>query len=206
VSNLEANMDKIDKEQLLREIREKGVEISNINDLIYINKKHKDLIPILLRHLNEITDESDKQYIVRCLGVKGFTEVTKPMIDEFYKSHNISYKWAIGNTLYITFDKKSLPELLNIVLNKNHGISRQMIVYGLGRFKNEQVKSVLVNLLQDQDVVGHAIHALSQLGDPSVLKDIEPFTNYKITWIRNEAKKAIKKLSKTKRNLESPRF
>jgi HEAT repeat protein len=196
VNKFEANMDKIDKEQLLREIREKGVEISNINDLICINKKHKDLIPILLEYLNKITDESDKQYIVRCLGVKGFTEVTKPLIDEFFKSYNISYKWAIGNTLNIIFDKQYLPELLKIVLDKNHGISRQMIVYGLGRFKNEQVKSVLVNLLQDQDVVGHAIHALSQLGDPSVLNDIEPFTNYKIPWIRNEAKKAIKKLSK----------
>ena len=191
-------MEKLNKEQLLQDIRAKGVNILNVNELMEINKNDKDLIPILLRHLNEITDESDKQFIVRCLGVKGFTEVSKPLIKEFYKSGNSSYKWAIGNTLYLISDKESLSELLKIVQEKKHGISRQMIVYGLGNFKNNQVKSVLINLLKDKDVVGHAIYALSKLNDPEVIKYIEPFTNYEMTWIRNEAKQAVKKLSKIK--------
>lgn len=188
-------MGQLNKEQLLQEIRAKGVEISSIDELMKIGAKDRDLVPILLNHLSQISDESDKEFIVRCLGVKGFAEVSKPLLYEFNNSDNLLYKWAIGNTLDIISDKGILPELLEIVQNKKHGRSRQMIIYGLGKYKKEtQIKPILVSLLQDKDVAGHAIHALSQLGDPEVIKDIKPFENYDVTWIRNEAKRAVKKL------------
>lgn len=40
-----------------------------------------------------------------------------------------------------------------------------MIVDGLGAFKREDVKSVLVKLLNDDDVVGHAISGISKTGN-----------------------------------------
>ena len=189
-------MKRLDKDKLIREVREKGIEITNINDLMKINKKYRDLVPIILKHLNEVTDESDKEFLVRCLGVKGFDEAAKPLIDEFYKSNNVSYKWAIGNSLSIISSSEALPELIKIVQEKEHGIARQMIVDGLGAYKTEEVKSVLVNLLKDDEVVGHAISGIAKTGDKSLIKYIEPFTNHKISWIRNEARKAIKKLEK----------
>ncbi|PQQ66793.1 HEAT repeat domain-containing protein [Acetivibrio saccincola] len=189
-------MGRLDKEKLIQEVREKGVEITNINDLMKINMKYRDLVPILLKHLNEVTDESDKEFIVRCLGVKGFVEAAKPLISEFYKSNNVSFKWAIGNSLSIIADEESLPEMIKIAQEKEHGIARQMIVDGLGAFKREDVKSVLVKLLNDDDVVGHAISGISKTRDKDLIKYIEPFITYKIKWIRNEARKAIKKLEK----------
>ena len=39
------------KEKLIQEVREKGVEITNINDLMKINMKYRDLVPILLKLL-----------------------------------------------------------------------------------------------------------------------------------------------------------
>ena len=189
-------MGRLDKEKLIQEVREKGVEITNINDLMKINMKYRDLVPILLKHLNEVTDESDKEFIVRCLGVKGFVEAAKPLISEFYKSNNVRFKWAIGNSLSIIADEESLPEMIKIAQEKEHGIARQMIVDGLGAFKREDVKSVLVKLLNDDDVVGHAISGISKTGDKDLIKYIEPFITYKIKWIRNEARKAIQKLEK----------
>ena len=189
-------MKRLDKEMLIQEARQKGVEINNINDLIKINMKYRDLVPILLKHLNEVTDESDKEFIVRCLGVKGFYEATKPLINEFYKSNNISFKWAIGNSLSIISDVESVPELIKIVQEKEHGIARQMIVDGLGAYKSDDVKAVLVNLLNDDEVVGHAISGISKIGDKELIKYIEPFLTYKVKWVRNEVRKAIKKLEK----------
>ena len=159
--------------------------------------KYKDLIPILLRNLQEIDDENDKEFIVRCLGVKGFSEAVKPLIQEFYKSNKLTFKWAIGNTLSLIEDKDSLPDLIRIVREKKHGIARQMIVHGLGSFKLENVKDVLIELLNDNDVVGHAISAMAKIGDAELVKYIEPFSNYKVKWVRNEADKAIKKLRKS---------
>lgn len=190
-------MEKLDKERLIQEVREKGIEITDINDLMKINMKYRDLIPILLKYLNEVTDVSDKEFIVRCLGVKGFAEAAKPLINEFYKSSNITYKWAIGNSLSIISDIESVPELITIAQEKEHGIARQMIVDGLGAYKSDDVKAVLVRLLNDDEVVGHAISGISKTGDRSLIKYIEPFLSYKVKWVRNEASKAIKKLGKT---------
>lgn len=159
-------------------------------------EKHPVTVPILLKHVNEITDESNKEFLVRCLGVKGFDEASKTLIDEFYKSKNVFYKWAIGNSLSIISSFESLPELIKIAQEKEHGIARQMIVDGLGAYKNEEVKSVLINLLNDDEVVGHAISGIAKTGDKSLIKYIEPFTTHKIKWIRNESLKAMKKLKK----------
>jgi HEAT repeat protein len=188
-------MEKLDREKLIQEIRKKGVEITSINDLMKINIKYKDLVPVLLRYLADITDESDKEFIVRCLGVKGFIEASKPLINEFYNSTNITYKWAIGNSLSIISDIQTVSELIKIAQEKEHGISRQMIVDGLGAYKNDDVKAVLVGLLYDDEVVGHAISGISKTGDKSLIKYIEPFLTYKVKWVRNEAKKAIKRLN-----------
>lgn len=189
-------MEKLDKIKLLQEIREKDIEINNINDLIKINEKYKDLVPILLKFLNEVDDLNDKEFLVRCLGVKGFSEASKVLIQEFYQSESVTYKWAIGNTLSIISDAETIPELLIIAQDKKHGISRQMIVNGLGVFKTDEIKATLINLLSDEEVVGHAIDGLSKTGDKSVVKYIEPYLTYKVPWVRKAAAKAIKKLRK----------
>jgi hypothetical protein len=186
----------LDKEKLIEEVRDKGVEINNIDELKKINSKYKDLISILLKYLIEVEDEGDKEFLVRCLGVKGFTEASKTLIDEFYKSNNSSLKWAIGNTLSIILDNTIVPEMVQIVKEKEHGTARQMIVDGLGNFKEQYVELALIELLNDDQVVGHAISALGKIGDKSVIEKIEPFKNHKVNWIRKEAERAIKRLSK----------
>jgi len=185
---------KLDKDKLLNDIRSKGVEISNINDLMKMDRKFKDLVPILIKHLQEIDDESDKEFLVRCLGVKGFTEATEQLLKEFYNSDKTTYKWAIGNTLSIIEDKSHICELLKIVQNKEHGIARQMIVIALGKMKVKEAFPVLLKLLEDEDVVGHVISALAYYKDPTVIQYLEPLKNHKVGWVKKEASKVIGKL------------
>lgn len=191
-------METLDKEKLIADVRKAGYEIQTIDDLMKMSKQDSDLIPVVLEHLASVSDEGDKQFLVRCLGVKGYYQASKPLIQEFYQARGRSYRWAIGNTLSIIADKSCSREMVEIAKNREFGMSRQMIVYDLWKFDDPEIKDVLVSLLDDETVVGHAIHALRRLGDPSVIKDLEPFTSYKMTWIRNEAKAAIEKLSKKK--------
>ena len=190
-------MKTLDRKKLLQEIGEKGVEIENINDLMRIDKRHKDLVPILVKHLREIDDESDKEFLVRCLGVKGFTQASRPLIQEFYDASKPSYKWAIGNTLSMIQDREVVTDLVKIVQEKKHGTARRMIVSGLGIYRTEEsVKKVLIELLNDDDVFGHALSAMAKMGDEKLRRYIEPFTNHETTWVRNKAKKAIEKFAK----------
>lgn len=187
------------KEELLEEVRAHGIEINTIDDLKHINMNYRELVPILLKFIERIDDEEDKEFLVRCLGAKGFSEATPILLNEFYRTSNTLYKWSIGNSLALINDRNALDDMLSIACEKDHGIARQMIVDALGSFNDPRVVPVLVGLLKDEDVVGHAISALAKTGDASLIERIQPYTNHKVKWIRNEAIKAIKKLSKINR-------
>ena len=189
-------MSELDKDKLIRQVKERGYEIKTIDDLMRMDESNKDLIPVLLEHLAEVTDEVDKEFLVRWLTVKGYTEVTAALIQEFYSAKNPHYKWAIGNALSVIEDKSAYPELLKIVQDPKHGIGRQMIVYGLWKHNCDETKQVLISLLNDEDVLSHAIYALSRMRDPSLIPYLEPFLTYQVTWIRNEAKKGVARLTK----------
>ena len=181
-------------EKLLQDIRNNGVDIACVDDLIKISIQHRKLIPLIIGCIQSVDSERDKEFLVRCLGVKGFYEASRPLVNEFYRSNSILLKWAIGNTLSIIKDPDILPDLIKIAQNKEHGIARQMIVDGLGFYKTDDVKNVLVELLTDDDVTGHAISAIRKIGDKELARHIEPFMDHEKTWIRNEAIKTVKKL------------
>jgi HEAT repeat protein len=189
-------LEKLNKELLISEVRELGYSISSIEELEKLDTKNKDVIPIILRHLSQITDVNHKEFLVRCLGVKGFYSASQTLINEFKNSTNNTYKWAIGNSLSLILDKSSLNDLLEISMDKKHGMSRQMIVDGLGKFKDKKLIPFLLKLLEDKDVQGHALSALAKFNDPELIPYIKPFVNHEITWIRNTAKRAITKLEK----------
>lgn len=193
-------MEYLNEEKLIADVRKAGYEIQSINDLMKISKENADLIPALLEHLASVTDAGDKQFLVRCLTVKGFYQATKPLIQEFYQASGTkgSLRWAIGNALSTIADKSCSREMVEIAKNRDFGMSRQMIVYDLWKFDDPEIKDVLVSLLDDETVVGHAVHALRRLGDPSVIPYLEPITSHKMTWIRNKAKAAIERLDKIK--------
>jgi HEAT repeat protein len=195
-----------DKERLMQEVRAKGIKIDKVGDLMRVGIQHKNLIPIIVRYMQEADDEHDKDFLARCLGVRGFNEASRPLIQEFYKMKDNRRKWAVGNSLSIIKDKNSLPDLLKIVQEKEHETARQMIVnsLGSGAFKGDGVKETLINLLDDDDVVLNAIYALGKMRDPELIRYIEPLLTYEHPSrgkasnfdVRKEAKKAIEKLSR----------
>lgn len=187
---------KLDKDKLLAEIRDTGIKISSINELMKMDKTNKDLIPILLKYIKQIEDEGDKQFLVRCLGVKGFTEATQVLLTEFENAHTPSYKWAIGNSLSIILDKSYSNDMLEIIQKKEHGIARQMVVIAIGKMKIHEAIPILLELLQDEDITGHVITALGNYKKAELIPYIKPFENHQVSWIRKEASKVIKKLSK----------
>jgi hypothetical protein len=189
----------LDKNELIADVEELGYEIITIDDLMKIDKDNHDIIPIIQKHLSKVTDEGDKQLLVRCLGLRGFTDVSNTLINEFNTASSEGYKWVIGNSLSIIQDKSAVEDMVGIASNKEHGYTRQMVVVVLGKLKVKQAIPLLIELLKDEDVSGHSLMALSYFNDPSLIQYIEPLTTHKVTWIRNEAKKAIKKLEKTVR-------
>ena len=189
-------MSDLDWDQLLNDVNSMGYSFPDVNDLLRIGPKDRVVIPVFLRHLRAISNQRHKEFLVRCLGVKGFKEVTPILLEEFYTATGDSYKWAIGNSLEIISDKSTLPELVKIAKNEAHGSSRQMIVMAIGKLGGKNEVPVLVDLLQDKEVQGHTVSAIGRIKDPTLIPYVEPFLGHEKTWIRNKAKQVINKLQK----------
>jgi HEAT repeat protein len=66
-----------------------------------------------------------------------------------------------------------------------------MVVLGLGRSKKPEVGGVLIELLDDPIVSGHAIKALRKLKVPEARPGLERMLDDDRAWVRKEAQRAL---------------
>jgi HEAT repeat protein len=69
-------------------------------------------------------------------------------------------------------------------------------VLALGNLTHPRVVDVLVELLGDEEVAGHAVIALGKLRAPSARAALEPFLDHHKAWVRQEARKALAALGR----------
>lgn len=152
---------------LTDELAEVGINITNIYDLVNTKTKYPKAIPILIKHLQGDYSDKVKEGIVRALTVPEAKGLIVPLLVKEYLQLTIdkeNLRWVIGNAVNATITESEVANVFPIVLNKENGLSRQMFVTALGKIKTDNVKSVLLQLFNDDDKV-----------------------------IRDEAKKALKK-------------
>jgi HEAT repeat protein len=180
--------------------KQAGLSVDSVFDLVNSKRSYPKAIPILLGFLPNVRDDWIRQGIVRALTVREARgKVDVALVTEFKNipaddAKRQSLKWVIGNALSVVAGEAVANELLTLAQDKQHGTARQMIVVALSRFPSLKSGKVLVQLLKDEDVRGHAIIALRNLKAHESIPYIEPFLFHENAWIRREAKKALSKL------------
>ena len=116
------------------------------------------------------------------------------LLTEFKSAKNNYYRWAIANSINIIHSMTIEKELIELSSNNKYGTGRQMLVLSLGEYKSDLSLNCLVNLLNDEEVRGHALQALGKCGNPEVLSDIEMYCNSDNNWIKKTAINAAKKI------------
>jgi HEAT repeat protein len=193
-------------ERLNQIVKEHGSGFNTIDELIHTSKSYSDLIPVLIDLLKSevFSDLDTRGAIVRALTVKEArkTEATDVMIKEYNElkdKDGVEYGWELGNAIGFTMGSQHADAVIKIVKNKNNGASRQMLVHFMSRLKNnEKVVDVLIDLVNDKDVTGHALRALGNLRAEKARAKIESRTNDPWPFFRKEAKNALAKLDKAK--------
>ena len=189
-----------DSTPVLADLVKAGFEIVRISDLYNKKYNYKTAIPVLLRWLPQIENMDVKEDIVRALSVSWAKPVAAPvLIDEFRKIQNESstgIKWAIANALSVVANDRVFADIVDLAQGPKHGTARQMLAVSLGNMKDSSAQDVLINLLDDDEVAGHAIMGLGKLKSKKAHQAIERFLNHPKTWVRNEAKKALAKIDK----------
>ena len=146
----------------LEEINKSGYNFNSIYDLMLLNEKDKNIVSIFLKYL-KLFELDIKMHLVRFLGVKGFVGASKFLLEEFHKTEDFDYRFAIANTLSLIQDENILEDLIEIVENRMYGEARIPIIYRLHKFKNFQLEKVLIKLLNDKEVSKIAEYSLNKL-------------------------------------------
>jgi HEAT repeat protein len=106
----------------------------------------------------------------------------------------LSLKWAIANALEVVADDSVFYEITELVRDKQHGKSREMLAVAVGNMKNPAAVDVLSELLNDEEVVGHALIGLGKLKVHKARRRIEVLLTHSKPRVRQEAARALAKL------------
>ena len=184
---------------VIRDLRSAGCDMHSLDELRRSGKGYESAVPILLRWLPRLSNPDAKEGVVRALSVPWAKPTAGPaLLAEFEKApaEADALRWAIGNALEVVATPDLLDRIIRIVKRKENGTARQMLVLSLAKIRDPKSISVLIELLDDEDVVGHAAMALRKLKAPEALNHLERFVDHPQAWIRNEAKKAIAAIMK----------
>lgn len=189
----------IDETDLLIDIRNVGLIISSVWDLVNSRERYPQVIPILVEHLFKPYHKRNKEGIIRALTVKEARgKAGRALIAEFYKTpkSETNYRWAIGNAMAIVMSSEDEKDVLEIVKDKSNGEARDMFVRGLSRSKSTATEHVLIDLLDDEDdlVVIEAIKSLWKLKSNKAMEKIYSLLHHSSPAIKKEAQKVLNKL------------
>jgi HEAT repeat protein len=187
---------------VIADLAEAGFYLEWVSDLYHQKLNYKSAIPVLLKWLPRIDNLDVEEAIVRALTVPWAKSIAAPaLIAEFHKvqnESNIGIKWAIANALSVVADDRVFIEIVDLVSDHRHGKAREMLALSLGNMKDPRAQDVLIGLLDDEEVAGHAIMALGKLKSIKAYQTIERFLNSPKAWVRKEAKKALLEIAKAK--------
>src|SRR5512136_1002882 len=181
-----------------------GFRIKDLNDLVRLTDDLPGAVPVIAPLVMEDLHFHVLDGIVRALTVKQAAGAPARLLLERYiaigphdlESREGSLQWAIANALSVAADASVHPLLVEVVTNRAFGRTREMFALALARTKEPSAADVLIELLKDPDVSGHAVMALGRLKAVQARRPIEPFLEDDRAWVRRQARQALAKIDK----------
>ena len=192
-----------DAERVKSALASRGIYVNDVYDLVNAKKTDLNAIPCLLDLLEAgIHDDKVKEGVIRALAVKEARgRLGRVLIEEFQRTpaDKVLFRWAIGNTMAVVITPDCVDDILLIVKDRKNGIARQMFVLALAKVPSPEVEQALIDLLDDDDVVAHAISALGKMKSRSSAEKIRQLLSHPRSLIRKEAKLALERISNPSR-------
>jgi HEAT repeat protein len=189
---------------LVEALNDAAVPVKSVWDLVNAAKPYPQAIPVLLAHLEYPYPFRIREGIARALTIKhaGEAAYTK-LVSEFKKVSDSTdvaqhgFKWALGNAISIVAGKNHFNHVVELIRDKRHGTTRDMMVLRLPSLDRDRAVDVLIESLGDDEISGHAVMALGKLRPQKARAHIERvLEHHPQTWVRKEAKKTLGKLNK----------
>ena len=158
-------------------------------------KGHYELCDGIIKLYQDARLENEKIVLLEDLLAIGYdkNKLTELVLDVFDAADDSMDLWHYGDLLYTMKKYKYLPRYLKIIENKSYGTGRQMVVLLVGKSKKTEAIPILKTLLEDQDVYGHAVEALTNFAGQDIEEIMYRFLDCKVTWIRKNARRYLAK-------------
>jgi HEAT repeat protein len=185
---------------VVADLKESGVSVTSIEEVLRDRKTFRVALPTLVLWLQRTQNLDAKDEIVRTLSTKWASPVAAgSLIAEFREAADVNelgIRWVIGSALVQVADDTVLDEIVELAKDRTFGRAREMVVVSLGNMKGERAIDVLIELLDEKDLVGHAVVALGKLRATKARTRVLALLKHEKAWVRTEAKKALAKMGK----------
>lgn len=183
---------------LFSELRAAGYDVESENDFLTAKVIPPDAVRVMLRHLMVVSDSGLQDSLVRGLTAKRVRLVPEaaPTLIKLFRREDcpLFLRWTIGNALSEIADERVMDDLIQIVQNKEYGMSRQMCAVALGQFAEPRVISTVISGLEDDEIVGHCVIALGKLRSADATPHLQRMAAHPKAWVRAEAKRALRQI------------
>jgi HEAT repeat protein len=194
-------MNREEDQRVVAALRQRGLSVASVWALVHTTEDYSEFVPILVTMLSQVEDYDVREGIVRALSLKSlraaaFQALVSALEDLF---ENMSpradtLKWAIGNALSTQATKADGEDLTSLLSRTEAGGARQMIALAIGRIRYRPAVPVLIRLLKDTDVAGHAAAALSKMNPHEAEDALRDLSQSATGYAKKQADKALARL------------
>jgi len=185
-------------DRLLVDLAEAGHPVASLTELRESGTRYRAAVPVLLAWLPRVTEPIFLEQLVRTLSVPWARPASAAALVQRFRDVDDpteSVRWAIGNALEVVSDDSVYDDLVELAADRRYGTARQMVVAALGRSRRPEAVDVLIGLLDDPDVSGHAVQALARQNDARARKPLQGMLSDDRAWVRKAARRAVEKLA-----------
>jgi HEAT repeat protein len=156
---------------MLEELTRAGVEVADFGLFTSLRPVSFDFAraaPILVKWLPKMDSPAVVESIARSL--RGEREATgegaRQLIAAYRRmpDSESGARWAIADALSTLVGPADADDVITLLRNRVSGVARQMLCDALTRTRDPRAPDVLIELIDDDEVNGHAILALRRLG------------------------------------------
>jgi hypothetical protein len=127
-------------------LRNAGVPIKSVWDLVNSTNTYSQSLPLLLEHLQRPYPEPIREGIARAMAVPGARFAWPILVDLFSEEQVRRVKHGLAVALSCIADDKLLDELVALARESRHGESRVLLLSALERSQRSDARNILMEL------------------------------------------------------------
>jgi hypothetical protein len=158
--------------------------------------EYRLVAPIILRWLRRTRNDDARAALVRLLTSPFLgDDIARALVDMFVDDEMAAIRWEIGNALSEAAPPLVAAELIRLVADRRYGKAREMLVIALARTGVPEARSVVLQLLGDAELQGHALVAAREMALVESIPAVEELARNGKKWVRDEARRTLKALA-----------